>query len=156
MFAPGAKVVHVDLDAYEIAKNFPVDIGLVADPKLTLGLFADELERTLSADQREAAARRTRRARPSRSARSSRRTRRATPQFDGDTPMHPSVFMAELAQQAPDDVVIFDEALTSSPELTHHLPPTLPGPLLLHPRRLARRRLPGRARASSSRCRTRP
>ena len=27
VFAPGAKVVHVDLDAYEIAKNFPVDVG---------------------------------------------------------------------------------------------------------------------------------
>ncbi len=27
----------------------------------------------------------------------------------------------------PDDVVVFDEALTSSPELTHHLPPSRPG-----------------------------
>src|SRR5207253_7334426 len=40
VFAQGAKVVHVDLDAYEIAKNFPVDLGLVADPKVTLGLLA--------------------------------------------------------------------------------------------------------------------
>src|SRR6202044_10189 len=47
VFAPGAKVVHIDLDAYEIAKNFPVDLGLVADPKLTLGLLAAELERSL-------------------------------------------------------------------------------------------------------------
>jgi benzoylformate decarboxylase len=35
--------------------------------------------------------------------------------------------MAELAKQVPEDVVIFDEALTSSPELTHHIPPNLPG-----------------------------
>jgi benzoylformate decarboxylase len=35
--------------------------------------------------------------------------------------------MIELARHVPDDVVIFDEALTASPELTHHLPPTLPG-----------------------------
>src|SRR4029077_14971504 len=47
--------------------------------------------------------------------------------FEGDTPMHPSVFMAELASQVSDDVRIFDEALTSSPELTHHIPPNLPG-----------------------------
>src|SRR5206468_11508101 len=58
VFAPGAKVVHVDLDAYEIAKNFPVDAGLVADPKVTLGLFAEELERTLTSEQRGAAERR--------------------------------------------------------------------------------------------------
>ena len=36
----GAKVMHIDLNAYEIAKNHPVDIGMVADPKLTLALLA--------------------------------------------------------------------------------------------------------------------
>jgi benzoylformate decarboxylase len=41
--------------------------------------------------------------------------------------MHPAAFMAELARQAPDDVVVFDEALTASPALTHYLPPTRPG-----------------------------
>src|SRR5262245_65451882 len=59
VFAKTAKVVHVELDAYEIAKNFPVDAGIVADPKLTLALFADELERTLTTEQRDAGARRT-------------------------------------------------------------------------------------------------
>ena len=126
VFAPGAKVVHVDLDAYEIAKNFPVDMGLVADPKLTLGLFADELERTLSSAQRESSARRT-----SGLAEQKRKELEAHESadhaFEGGSPMHPSVFMAELARQVPDDVVIFDEALTSSPELTHHIPPNLPG-----------------------------
>ena len=33
----GAKVIHIDLNAYEIAKNHPVDLGVVADPQLTLG-----------------------------------------------------------------------------------------------------------------------
>ena len=27
IFAPGAKVIHIDLNAYEIAKNHPVDSG---------------------------------------------------------------------------------------------------------------------------------
>ena len=44
IFAPGAKMIHVDLNAYEIAKNHPVDLGMVADPKLTLALLADALE----------------------------------------------------------------------------------------------------------------
>ena len=127
VFAPGAKVVHVELDAYEIAKNFPVDAGLVADPKLTLGLFADELERTLSTRSSARPRRGGPATWPSRSARSSTSHEARDAEFDGDSPMHPAVFMAELAQQAPDDVVIFDEALTASPELTHHLPPTLPG-----------------------------
>ncbi len=126
VFGRDAKVVHVDLDAYEIAKNFPVDLGLVADPKATLGLLAEELERTQSPEQRGAAEQRTNALGEQKRRELDAATARDH-EFDGDTPMHPSVFMAELAQQVPDDVVIFDEALTSSPELTQHLPPTLPG-----------------------------
>ena len=121
-----ARVVHIDLDAYEIAKNFRVDLGLVADPKPTLGLLADELERTLTGEQREAGRRRMddlaeQKRKELESAKAHDR------EFEGDTPMHPSTFMAELARQVGDDVVIFDEALTSSPELTLHIPPRKPG-----------------------------
>ena len=126
VFGNGANVIHVDLDAYEIGKNFPVDAGLVADPKTTLGLFADELERTLDQAQREAAAARIDELRAQKRAELDAAEARDRA-FDGDTPMHPSTFMAELARQAPEDVVIFDEALTSSPELTMHIPPRLPG-----------------------------
>ena len=126
VFAPGAKVVHIDLDAYEIAKNFPVDLGLVADPKLTLGLLAAELERTLSPEQRAAAERRVGEL-GERKQRELADAAAADLEFEGATPLHPSTFMIELARQAPDDVVVFDEALTSSPELTHHLPPSRPG-----------------------------
>jgi benzoylformate decarboxylase len=126
VFARDAKVVHVDLDAYEIAKNFPVDLGLVADPKVTLGLLADELERTLSPDQRAAAQRRGGQLGERKQQELEAHEARDR-EFDGNTPMHPATFMAELARQVPDDVVIFDEALTSSPELTQRLPPTRPG-----------------------------
>ena len=43
VFAADAKIVHVDLNAYEIGKNFPVDIGIVSDPKLTLAALGDAL-----------------------------------------------------------------------------------------------------------------
>jgi benzoylformate decarboxylase len=126
VFAPGAKVVHVDLDAYEIAKNHPVDLGLVADPKVTLGLLAGELEATLTPDDRAEAGRRAAElgARKLRELEAAEEHDRG---FEGDTPMHPAAFMAELARQTPDDVVIFDEALTASPELTQHLPASRPG-----------------------------
>src|SRR5580693_2717689 len=89
VFAPGAKVVHIDLDAYEIAKNFPVELGLVADPKITLGLIAAELERTLSPEQRADAERRTgelaeRKRRELEDAAARDRA------FEGGTPLHPS------------------------------------------------------------------
>jgi len=126
VFAKGAPVVHVDLDAYEIAKNFPVDLGLVADPKLTLGAIAAELERTLTADRRSAAEQRVQELGEQKEKELAAAEARDR-ELDGELPMHPSVFMAELARQAPPDVVVFDEALTSSPELTQHLPPRRPG-----------------------------
>ena len=49
------------------------------------------------------------------------------------------------AARCPTTSIIFDEALTTSPELTRYLPPTHAGPLLPDARRLARRRHPGRA-----------
>ena len=36
-------------------------------------------------------------------------------------------FARELARRAPDNLAVFDEALTASPALTRHLPPRVPG-----------------------------
>ena len=42
-------------------------------------------------------------------------------------PLHASEFMEALAARLPDDAIIFDEALTFSPEVTQYLPPRRPG-----------------------------
>jgi benzoylformate decarboxylase len=41
--------------------------------------------------------------------------------------MRPGRFFSELAARLPADAVIFDEALTCSPELTRYIPPDRPG-----------------------------
>ena len=58
VFDRDAKVIHIDLDSYEIAKNHPVDISFVSDPLLTLERLTDSVESGFSHEQREAAARR--------------------------------------------------------------------------------------------------
>jgi thiamine pyrophosphate-dependent acetolactate synthase large subunit-like protein len=125
-FAPGARLVHIDLDAYEIAKSFPVDLGVVGDPRSSLGLLADALDRELTAPQRQAARARAEelageRAAETEAARAADRARW------GGTPLQASRFMSELADLVPHDVVVFDEALTTSPDLTRYLPPSEPG-----------------------------
>jgi thiamine pyrophosphate-dependent acetolactate synthase large subunit-like protein len=126
VFSPGARVVHIDLDAYEIAKNFPVDLGLVAHPKLTLAALADALGTKLGTDAREAAGRRI-------DGRRAEREQTAAAMRDADiearrsVPLHASEFMEALAARLPDDAIIFDEALTFSPEITQYLPPRRPG-----------------------------
>ncbi len=126
VFAPDAKTIHIDLNGYEIAKNFPVDLGLLSDPKLTLAALAETLTRQLSDEQRQAAEARTEAsAAANQSTMAQQRERDAA--VRDEVPLHAARFMAELAQQVPPDVMIFDEALTVSPDLTRYMPPTLPG-----------------------------
>ncbi len=125
-FAPHARIVHIDLDTDAIAKNFPVDLGLVSDPKLTMARLAESLGREMSSAQKQAAAQRSRllsveKHQEQESQRHADQARR------NEMPMPASRFMAELADLAPDDVVVFDEALTTSPELIRYLLPTRPG-----------------------------
>lgn len=129
VFAAGANVVHFDLNTYEIAKNFPVAVGALADPKPALRLLAAELARTLGEGQREGARQRLQRLGDAKSAR-----RRAQLEKDAEVrdqvPLRASRFMEELAGRLAGRegrTVIFDEALTTSPELCRHLPLDEPG-----------------------------
>jgi benzoylformate decarboxylase len=126
VFAPDAKVVHVDLNAYEIAKSFPVSLGLVADPKLTLGKLADALDASLSASQKSAA--KTRGEQAAQAHEQKRQKELAADQAARESyPLRASRFMEALAKHVTDDVMVFDEALTTSPDVTRYLPPHLPG-----------------------------
>lgn len=125
-FKPGTKIVHVDLNAYEIAKNFPVDLGMVADPKSTLAGLAAVLEGAMTPHQRSAASARLEASRSANAEAHARAIEKDHARRD-EFPMHASRFMEELAKHVPDDVMIFDEALTVSPDVTRYMPPHLPG-----------------------------
>ncbi|MDX1929745.1 MAG: thiamine pyrophosphate-binding protein [Pirellulaceae bacterium] len=126
IFAPGAKVIHIDLNAYEIAKNHPVDLGLVADPQLTLTRLASLLEANLQPAERQAAENRAALIATDKLNRTQAEMQQDA-QAKGSDPMHFTEFMAELSRHLPEDVVIFDEALTNSPAVTRYCPPTKPG-----------------------------
>jgi thiamine pyrophosphate-dependent acetolactate synthase large subunit-like protein len=122
IFAPTSKVIHVDLNLYEIGKNHRVDLGLLGDPKLTLAQLAQELESRLTADQREGAKARL-------DALSTEREKKRKAQREADqraadsTPIKMAQFASELAKKLPKDRVIFDEALTNSPPISEYLAP---------------------------------
>jgi thiamine pyrophosphate-dependent acetolactate synthase large subunit-like protein len=130
MFAPGVPVVHIDLDAHEIAKNFPVTMGFVADPKPALAALADALAGRMDDGQKAAAASRaealgTAKREELEAARARDRS------FHDALPLHASLFAEELAKHLPPDAIIFDEALTTSPELTRYITPRAPGTYFL-------------------------
>ena len=124
--------IHIDLNAYEIAKNHPVDLGVVADPKLTLAALATRSKRCMTDEQQDAgqgtvdddAAQ----ARPRSDAADDSKQDEAVRDA---VPMHMSRFMEELRAALPADAIIFDEALTNSPPISRYLPPTGPGEYFL-------------------------
>lgn len=130
IFAPGAKVIHIDLDVYEIAKNHPVDLGLIGDPKLTLHQLADLLGISMSSQQTATAQKRLQELASIKESKQIHETVQDQ-QLRDDVPLHFSRFAEELAQQLPAGSIIFDEALTCSTALTRYLPPTQPGQYFL-------------------------
>jgi thiamine pyrophosphate-dependent acetolactate synthase large subunit-like protein len=126
MFAPNAKIIQIDLNAYDIAKNFPIDLGLVSDPKLTLSALNNALEMEMTPLQKELAA--------DRSAKISTEKQRllaAEIKIDAArhdaVPLNPACFMEHLAAQLPENAVVFDEGLTCSNDLLRYLQPHLAG-----------------------------
>jgi benzoylformate decarboxylase len=130
VFGAGVPVVHVDLDAHEIAKNFPVDMGLVADPKPSLAALADAVGARMTAEQKSAAATRAA-AMGAEKDRALSEAKARDRTFHDSLPLHASLFAEELARQLPAGAIVFDEALTTSPELTRYLIPTTPGQYFL-------------------------
>ncbi len=126
VLAPNAKVVHIDLDAYEIAKNFPVDLGLVADPKMTLASLAGAIHQRQSPAHATAAAQRVRQMGEAK-ARALAERRALDEQARDQLPLHLSRFTSELASHLPDDAIVFDDTITNSPQLIRYLPPRTPG-----------------------------
>jgi benzoylformate decarboxylase len=130
VWAPGAKVVHIDLNAYEIAKNHPVDLGVVADPKLTLAALGDVLERTLPDAKKKAG-----RARIDQAGKDKEAKHKAELEQDravrDSQPIKMTRFMEELAGQLTGEVVVYDEALTNSPAVARYLSPSRTGDYFL-------------------------
>ena len=125
IYSPNAKVIHVDLNAHEIAKNHPVDLGVVSDPKLTMKLLAETLATVMTVEQKDVAQRRAEELRTAKEGKLAAQIE-ADKRVRDKKPLQTSRFMEELAALLPDDAVIFDEALTASPPLTRYCVPEKP------------------------------
>lgn len=124
-FGRGAKVIHIDLDPAQIAKNFPVTLSAVADPRETIWSLVRAVERRFAERpewRRSAAERADRKSKAITERRASElaRDREARDR----TPPVLARFASELtARCRPEDLIVFDEALTNSPGLCRYLNP---------------------------------
>ena len=122
IFNQNAKVMHIDLNSYEIAKNHPVDIGVIGDPKLSLERLYQNLEKTMTESNFAAA-----------KVRLDEYTNKKDQEIEANVkndlanenanPLYASQFVKVLSKYVSKDVIIFDEALTNSPAVTRYIPP---------------------------------
>jgi thiamine pyrophosphate-dependent acetolactate synthase large subunit-like protein len=125
IYSSDAYVIHFDLNGYEIAKNHRVDLGVISDPKMSLAALGKELERLRSAEQATKAQQRSNFFATQKDEELA--TNKASDlQYASSNPIHMGIFAEMLAKKVPDDVIIFDEALTNSPALQRYLPPKRP------------------------------
>jgi len=126
IYATGAKVIHIDLNAYEIAKNHRVDIGVVSDPKLSLITLAETIESLITQEQKVTAKNRTDEIGQAKT-KSIASEKEADQKLNGQTQLRMAEFVKLLSEKLPKDAIIFDEALTNSPPITRYMPPKKPG-----------------------------
>jgi len=105
-------LIHLDLDPWEIGKNYPAKVAIQGDPKATLPDLAEALRRRLSPDAVKAAKSRAIELGKAREARIA--DLRASAQAEaGRTPITPLSLVAGIAGAVPDDAIVVDESVSS-------------------------------------------
>jgi benzoylformate decarboxylase len=107
-----ATVVQIDSDPWEVGKNYPVQVGLLSDPKAAMAQLTPLLRQRMTPAQQEAAQRRLESERELR--RQERRSLEArTVEDDAKEPMSALVLMREIAHALPADAAVVNESVTA-------------------------------------------
>jgi benzoylformate decarboxylase len=107
------RLVHLDEDPWQLGKNYPVEVGVIGHTRVSLAELAGQLRERATAEYREQAHERTaRRAAQHAAARDTLRRQIAAALHD--RPMSPLALMGGLARVLPDDVVVIEEAVTTT------------------------------------------
>ena len=125
-FPPGLAVIQVDADSREVSKNYPVTLGIVADPKATLSALAREVEARYDEAARQAARARAA-AIGQQHAAYARGLAEAAEAERERVPITQAYLLHTLASLLPDNVVIVDESASAIPSVLSYLPFRTPG-----------------------------
>jgi benzoylformate decarboxylase len=110
---PGMTVVHLDVDPWELGKNYPAEVAILGDPKATLPEVSEAVRRHTGAKGHRDAERRTEAARTAHEWARAELAGRAG-SLDSAVPIAPISLVRAVAAVTPPDAVIVDEAISSS------------------------------------------
>lgn len=127
-FAPSVKLIHIDSDASGIGGTQPTEVGIVADPKISLDQLAGAIETTMSGTARELAKYRSTTLSSIRNKADNERDIRIKKGWN-TFPMSPSRMMKEVASALPTDTIIVDDAVTTRDALLDSIHFDKPGSL---------------------------
>ena len=150
----GSRLIHLDIDPWEIGKNYPAEVAILGDPKATLPELTAAVRERMSSGARGARARAAAGRQPRHLARAREPGRQGARRMAAQTPIQPLALLRAVGDMLPNDAVVVEEALSSG---ARHAP--------AHPLATIRRASSAcaaaasagacrRRSASSSRCRT--
>jgi benzoylformate decarboxylase len=114
--ASGKTIVHLDVDPWEIGKNFPAEAALLGDPKTTLPELAAEVRAHMTTEARTAAEARV----ADITARNGRRRTAIVAKAESLSdaqPIQPMALLRAIGQALPTNAVVVEEILSSNPGL---------------------------------------
>jgi benzoylformate decarboxylase len=117
---PGARLVQLHSDPWQLAKNYPAEIAIQGDPKATLAEMVAILRERATEDSAACALKR-RTFLASRRAGLIEAAKKEAAENAGNAPLHPTFFMKTLVDQAPDGAVLVDESNTTGMRLRNLL-----------------------------------
>lgn len=123
---PTVKLIQLDPEPYEIARIYPVEVGMQGDPRASLAALAREIERTRTQAQAEAAEERARRFGAERAAAMEGFKAAIASKFDR-RPIQPVVAVSEIAGALEPGTIVVDESVTATLGLRSSLKLSEPG-----------------------------
>jgi benzoylformate decarboxylase len=118
---PGLTVVHLDVNPWEIGKNYPAAVGILGDPKATLPDLSEAVRRETGARGHRDAERRRQAVQTAHASAVAELAARAR-ENAGSVPMAPLTLVHEVARAVPRDVTIVEEAISSSTGVREFFP----------------------------------
>ena len=111
---PDIKLIHLDIDPWELGKNYPPAVAILGDVKATLPEITAAVRERMSSGARGAARERLGSATAAIAA--ERETLKAKARaLAGTTPVLPLALLHAIGETLPSDAVVIEEALSSAP-----------------------------------------
>ncbi len=118
---PGLPIIHLDIDPWRLAKNYPAEVAILADPKAALPELTEAIAAAMSdAARSKAEQRRVQLATAIAAERAALRARALAEA--SKHPIQPLALWQAIGDMLPKDIVVVDETLSSGPGLRQLVP----------------------------------